>query len=106
MTLVFSKHYCYDHATFPCCLWRKCSPAFHVHGTDVSILSVRIWQIRPLCAVVVLTSLFDIVLRYSKKIKINGFTMKEMKSYYAIFYSLSSWFCNAVGTTGKAFLPQ
>jgi len=44
-----------------------------------------------------------IVLRYSKKIKIYGFIMKEMKSYYAIFYSLSSWFCNAAGTSGKVF---
>ena len=46
------------------------------------------------------------VLRYSKKIKIYGFIMKEMKLHYAIFYSLSSWFCQAAGTSGKAFLPS
>ena len=46
-----------------------------------------------------------IVLQYSEKIKIYVFMMNEMKSYYAIFYSLSSWFCNAAGTNGKAFLP-
>jgi hypothetical protein len=91
---VFSKHYVYDYATFPCCLWRKCSPAVHVQGTDVFIRSVRIWQIHPLCAFVVLTSVFLVVLRYNKKTKIYGCVMKEMKSYYAIFYSLSSWFCN------------
>jgi hypothetical protein len=76
----------------------------YMSKAHVFIRSVRIWQIHPLCAFVVLTSVFLVVLRYNKKTKIYGCIMKEMKSYYAIFYSLSSWFCNTAGTTGKAFV--